>query len=687
MRKPRFLVFFVAALLALAGTARAQSSAAMPEPAADQSPLGADNRALAYYHFALSHLYEDLAGVHNRSDYLSRAIEELRKAVEYDPQNPMLSAELAELYARSGRIRDAISEAQEILKKDPANLQARRLLGRIYVRTLGDLQAPAASRETLGRAIEQYEEIVRLDPRDTDSMLMLARLYRFGNDTTRAEATLKRILAVEPESEQALSSLAMLYSDLGQYQQAISLLEKVTGKNPNPQLLGMLARAYEEAHDYANAAAIYRRALETDKENTDLRRGLAQSLLAADKLEEALAEYRAVIEVEPEDAGSYLRISQIYRAQRKYDLAQTNLAKARTLDPENLEIPFNEALLAEAQGKFQEAIRLMGELVASTARPNDNYTPAEQRNRALFLERLGDLYRQVENYAAAIETFQKMLALDEDSRRASVWIIETYRMARQLDRAIQEAEAALKKSPDDRSLQMVVAGLLGDRGDTEAAVQRLRALLKKTAEDREVYLSLAQVYERGKRYREAEEAVHQAEKLSQKPQEMEPCLFLLGAIYERQKRYDQAEEQFKRVLAINPKNAGTLNYLGYMLADRGARLPESVELIKRALEIDPHNGAYLDSLGWAYFKMNQLDLAEEYLRKAAERISRDPTILDHLGELYARTGRMDLAENSWDRALAEWANAVRTDYDSEEVSKIQKKLETLKHRLAEKVKQ
>ena len=250
-----FAIFFLAALLALAGTARAQSSAALPETAADQSPLGSDNRALAYYHFSLSHLYEDLAGVHNRADYLSRAIEELRKALEYDPQNPMLSSELAELYARSGRIREAIAEAQEILKKDPSNLEARRLLGRIYVRTLGDLQAPAASRETLTRAIDQYEEIVRLDPKDTDSMLMLARLYRFGNDTLKAEGILKRILTIEPESEQALSSLAMLYSDLGQYQQAFGLLEKVSGKNPNPQLLGMLARAYEEAHDYTNAAA------------------------------------------------------------------------------------------------------------------------------------------------------------------------------------------------------------------------------------------------------------------------------------------------------------------------------------------------------------------------------------------------------------------------------------------------
>lgn len=676
-----------ALLCSLTGIAEAQSSADMPQRAGQEPALGADDRALAYYHFALSHLYEELAGVHNRQDYLSRAVEELRKAVEYDPANPVLAAELADLYARSGRIRDAVVEAQDILKRDPSNLQARRLLGRIYVRTLGDLQGPAASRETVARAIEQYEEIVRLDPHDTDSMLMLARLYRFSNDLSKAEEMLKRILTLEPESESALSSLAVLYSDLGQYQQAIALLEKVTGKNANPQLLGMLAHAYEEAHDYANSTATYRRALEADKDNTELRRGLAQSLLGAEKLDEAAAEFKAVIEAEPEDAASYLRLSQIYRVQKKYDQAQSSLAKAKALDPDNLEIAYNGALLDEAQGKFQEAIRELSDLVTATARANDAYTPAERRNRALFLERLGYLQRQVENYPAAIEAFEHMRALDEeDGSRALAWIIETYRMARQLDRAVQEAERAVEKYPKDRSLQMMLASLLGDRGETQAAADRLKGLLKGTTEDREVYLAIAQIYEHAKRYREAEEAIHQAEKFAQKPQEQESCLFLLGAIYERQKKYEQAEEQFKKVLNINPKNATALNYLGYMLADRGVRLQESVELIKKALDLDPYNGAYLDSLGWAYFKMNQFDLAEEFLRKAAERITRDPTILDHLGELYAKTGRMDLAESSWDRALSEWNKSVRTDYDPEEVAKIQKKLETLKHRLAEKVK-
>ena len=91
-------------------------------------------------------------------------------------------------------------------------------------------------------------------------------------------------------------------------------------------------------------------------------------------------------------------------------------------------------------------------------------------------------------------------------------------------------------------------------------------------------------------------------------------------MYERQKDFDRAESLFKEILKENPSNAVVLNYLGYMLADRGVRLDEAVRYVKEALAVDPRNGAYLDSLGWAYFKLNDLENAEKYLLEANELV-------------------------------------------------------------------
>src|SRR5437870_9666163 len=91
-------------------------------------------------------------------------------------------------------------------------------------------------------------------------------------------------------------------------------------------------------------------------------------------------------------------------------------------------------------------------------------------------------------------------------------------------------------------------------------------------------------------------------------------------MYERQKKYDQAEEMFRKVLSTDPDNATALNYLGYMLADRGVKLEEALNYIKKAVNLDPANGAYLDSLGWAYFRLGKYELAEDNLLKASQHI-------------------------------------------------------------------
>jgi tetratricopeptide (TPR) repeat protein len=131
----------------------------------------------------------------------------------------------------------------------------------------------------------------------------------------------------------------------------------------------------------------------------------------------------------------------------------------------------------------------------------------------------------------------------------------------------------------------------------------------------------------------------------------------------------------------------TLNYLGYMLADRNTHLEEALTLIKRAIDLDPQNGAYLDSLGWAYFKLGNYDQAEENLRRAADKTPNDATVQDHLGELYARTNRFKLAAAHWERALDEWNKSVPADVDQQDVTRVTKKLESTKVKLAQQTEQ
>ena len=126
----------------------------------------------------------------------------------------------------------------------------------------------------------------------------------------------------------------------------------------------------------------------------------------------------------------------------------------------------------------------------------------------------------------------------------------------------------------------------------------------------------------------------------------------------------------------------TLNYYGYMLADKSTRLPEALKLIRKAVELEPMNGAYLDSLGWCYFKMGDYELAEDNLRKAVDRDQTDPTVHDHLGELYEKTARVRLAVAQWEMAMKQFAVTSPGDYDAGDVAKVQKKLDGARIKLA-----
>src|SRR5689334_17484089 len=128
--------------------------------AIDSTPPEQRDRAQAYYHYSLAHMYEEMVSVYGHSEYASKAIEEYKLALQNDPGSEQLNAGLAELYFKTGHIRDAVTESQEIIKRDPNNLDARKLLGRIYLRSLGDMQGGTQSSEILKLAIEQFSQIV-----------------------------------------------------------------------------------------------------------------------------------------------------------------------------------------------------------------------------------------------------------------------------------------------------------------------------------------------------------------------------------------------------------------------------------------------------------------------------------------------------------------------------------------------
>jgi Tfp pilus assembly protein PilF len=224
--------------------------------------------------------------------------------------------------------------------------------------------------------------------------------------------------------------------------------------------------------------------------------------------------------------------------------------------------------------------------------------------------------------------------------------------------------------------------LFADLNKGKEAIAEARQLVGER-DDRDGWLSVAQVSERAKDFDQMAKALDAVEKLSMSDSEKVTVYFMRGAMHERTKNYAAAEAEFRKALALDPDNAGVLNYLGYMLADRNVRLDEALKLIRRAVELEPGSGAYLDSLGWACYRMDQLEDAETYLRQALELVPHDPTIREHLGDVLARRGKLKEAVSEWQASLREWETSAPVDKDAAEIAKVSKKVEGARIRLAQ----
>lgn len=110
------------------------------------------------------------------------------------------------------------------------------------------------------------------------------------------------------------------------------------------------------------------------------------------------------------------------------------------------------------------------------------------------------------------------------------------------------------------------------------------------------------------------------------------------------------EQLLKEAIKLKPDYALAYNALGYSYADRNIKLQEAKKYIEIALSIQPNNHYILDSMGWVYFRLGDLDIAYQFVKKAYD-IKADPEIAAHLGEILWKQGKQIEAKRIWNESL------------------------------------
>jgi tetratricopeptide (TPR) repeat protein len=582
------------------------------------------------------------------------ALSHFDKVLAHDPKNAVVQYERAMVLVESGRTERAESELRVILATNPDFYDANRILGRLILDRAGN------SRAAIDEALKYLDAAFKANPEDLGTGLAVAQLYGTRERYADAERVLAQLVERSPDQRAINFAYAQVLTKVGRGDESRKYLEKTVQLDPTfgPAIL-QLVDIYQQANEWEKAADVLQPLVEDDSLNVELRRQQAYFYLRAGNAQSARDRFKALSDADPKDARTRFYYAEALSDLGNYAEAEAVYRQLLKEDPRDAEAASSFALSLAGQKKWDEASEAFNRVLTMSGVP-DNLT-------ALARTQLAYIDLQKGNYAAAVETAKAIFVFrDKPNAQAINIAVEALKRQEKYAEAVTLLAPLVKQFPSETFLTARYVEALIRSGDKAKAKELADAQL--TVGPRGT-IAAAEAYMQAKDTKSAIDLMKRA--VAAKPDEVD-LRFQLGSLYERAEDYQNAEKEFLAVLEKQPEHAPTLNYLGYMWADRSMNLDRAKEMLTRAVGQEPQNGAYVDSLGWVYFRLGDLANAEKYLTDATQLMPRDATVHEHLGDVLAKRGQKS-------RALEVYRTALSLDPEETETTAIKAKIAELEH--------
>lgn len=554
------------------------------------------------------------------------------------PADEEIGRLLVEFYLSTGRVDEAEAWLRARIKPDAADPNPRKVL----LRFLAQVRSEAAMRDELAKVLAQdplpadvaadeeafralkagadyvlgdrdaamsaLEEMIKgAEPSDKLDTLkvQLARMRLGAGNMVGARALVEEVLAHDPGQAGALKLKGGWLIDEDNTQEAVRILRDGLADAPNdPQLLTLLARAYQ-------------------------REGRPE--LMADMLARA-------VEVSQQAPDESLRYATYLAQQGQNASAETVLIDALRRRPDSFDLL---SLLAQVHLAMKDWPRAEQDIAAIRQRFSTD------KARALADELQARLL-QGQGRSDALGDFLADLASKSDGALAPrIAVIRNTVRSGRLDQAAAEAQALLADAPDAPEAKLLIAQIELAQGQGEAALATMQALVAAHPEFEAGWTTLY-----GQQMRAGDSAGASATiKAAAAAQPGNPTLQILHATdLERTGDIDGAIAIYEALYAQDSDNLVVANNLASLLASTRAD-SESLDrawTVARRLNGARHP-AFQDTYGWLAFRRGDTTAALVALEPAAKGLPGDPSVAYHLARTYAALGRKDEARAEYQR--------------------------------------
>lgn len=678
-----------------------------------------------------------VAMMHQAIGQLDEAEQHLRTAIGLSPWRAGAYADLGSLLRRRGKLdeaKEAYGEAKRAAairyvdlgsyyeqqgKRDDA-LEVYRLgLNYESAEQKPDLYMALAMLESklnnLDQAQEGYQEAIRLDPTRADPYIRLAKLLAKENRIDEA-LEVYRQMAKQPQlAGPAHISIGKLLVVQHKYEEAAQSYRDAIAIDPNKADAYLeLAVLYLQQGKQEEVEQLVLQALEAGPANPEPHRLLAELRERQHRPDEAICEYRKVVELQTGGiavSDDFVRIGNLLLAQKRYAEAEQEFQQAIQSDPTNAEAYYNLGTVFEQQNNVDRAIGLYRKVVefqptgvaASDAyvrignllRAQKHYEKAGQEfqnaiqsnptNAGAYYD-LATVYEQQGNAKMALRNYIQATSLAPKYRDAYVGRGRIYAKRKDMKSVGRMAEQILKLELDPEEkydAYLLIADVYKAANDAEQAASSYRNALELYPKHPEAYLSLAQLLTDEDRIEEALEILR---RMAKQPDLARTAFTSIGNLLAGRKQYDEAAQSYRQAIEAEPKDTNA--YLGLALLyqrqgklddmegvleqaliavpndpevyrlqaqlreDQG-RSDEAITLYRRVVELQPTNGLSSEAyaqIGSLMFKQRRYDEAEDALLRASQIDPVNARIHYSLGSVYEEQDKMERALVSYSRA-------------------------------------
>lgn len=274
-----------------------------------------------------------LAEAYGATDRDADAVRLLERSVEDSPE---LYSTLAQVYENTGRWREAAKAYEGAVGDRPQSLPLRSQWATALLNS-GDAK----------RARAVLEEGAAGNSRNSRALHLLADAERRTHDFAAAEATARRLMALDARNMAGPRELAQIFEDQREYQKIVSLLDPLVtarfrtagaGDMSDDAFRGLyfdLISAYEQLKQYDKALAVLAQARTLSPQDPMLDIRLARLQLNAGKGQNAITTLQSAVKKFPDEPAVKIELASAFEYQKKYTEAENVFRGIIAADPEN----------------------------------------------------------------------------------------------------------------------------------------------------------------------------------------------------------------------------------------------------------------------------------------------------------------------------------------------------------------